>query len=318
MPRRRTRVSYTRRVAMSIPLVRQLLGGALIVGLTGVVCAQYDPFADVKHADVAGITLAYVEMGKGEPLVFVHGSGADLRTWGYQLQHFASTRRTLAYSRRFHHPNPPPGPDNSYAPGTHAADLVAFLDATVGDAPADVVAASYGGLVALIAAREHPQRFERLVLVEPIVLALLPEGSDDARGAAGLDEARAQMLEGRTEEAIETFVTTIVGPLAYALMPESTRQMLEANVAELKAEAAYPRADLVSSFGCTDAGAITAPSLLVSGRLSAPFLKAMSRRLAECLPDVETVEIAGAAHAVHAQQVEAFNGALAGFLASNR
>jgi pimeloyl-ACP methyl ester carboxylesterase len=299
-------------------LVRQVYVAGLTLLLVCGLAAQYDPFAAAERVRVNGTELAFVAMGEGEPLVFVHGSGADLRTWGYQLQFFAHQRRAVAYSRRFHHPNALPGSEASYAPELHAADLAAFLRHLAADAPADVVAASYGGLVALIAARDHPGRFRRLVLVEPIVLALLPEGSDEARGAAGLDLARDQLVAGRSEEAIETFVTTVVGPLAYRLMSASTRQMLQDNLPELRAEAAYPRAALVSSFGCDDARKISVPTLLVSGSLSAPFLKRMSRELAGCLPEAETVEIGGAAHAVHAQQVAAFNDAVAGFLDGDR
>ena len=34
-----------------------------------------------KTADVNGSALAYLEQGQGEPVVFVHGSASDLRTW---------------------------------------------------------------------------------------------------------------------------------------------------------------------------------------------------------------------------------------------
>ena len=39
----------------------------------------------VSRVTVQGAELAWVEQGSGIPVVFVHGSGADLRTWGYQM-----------------------------------------------------------------------------------------------------------------------------------------------------------------------------------------------------------------------------------------
>ena len=35
----------------------------------------------MAHVDVDGARLAYTEAGRGEPLVFVHGSLEDLRIW---------------------------------------------------------------------------------------------------------------------------------------------------------------------------------------------------------------------------------------------
>ena len=52
---------------------------------------------------------------------------------------------------------------------------------------------------------------------------------------------------------------------------------------------------------------VTAPTLLVDGGASAPFLQAMTRAVGACLPHVDMHTVPGASHAVHAQQVQAFN-----------
>jgi len=41
-----------------------------------------------------------VERGTGEPVVFVHGSASDYRTWHSQLDELGQRYRTIAYSRR--------------------------------------------------------------------------------------------------------------------------------------------------------------------------------------------------------------------------
>ena len=61
----------------------------------------------VKEIVVNGATLHYVEEGTGTPVVFVHGSFGDYRTWHYQMEPFARHYKTIAYSRRYYYPNEP-------------------------------------------------------------------------------------------------------------------------------------------------------------------------------------------------------------------
>lgn len=288
-------------------IVAMMLAGAAAV-------AQYDPFAGARTAQVGGAALAYVERGAGgTPLVLVHGSGADLRTWGYQLQHFAASRRTIAYSRRFHHPNAPPAPRDAYDPAGHAADLVALIRALAGGR-ADVVASSYGGVVALMAARGTPGVIRRLVVVEPVLFSLLEPGAPEGSSLEPLHLARKQLLDGDAEQATRTFVSTIIAPGAYELMPASTREMLRDNLPELTAEARAPLPATAPPFTCADAGGVGVPVLVVDGAASAAFLRAIARKVAACLPKGESHTVAGAAHAVHAQQAGAFNALVQAFL----
>lgn len=41
--------------------------------------------SEAQTVEVNGATLAYIEEGTGDPVVFVHGAISDLRTWQYQL-----------------------------------------------------------------------------------------------------------------------------------------------------------------------------------------------------------------------------------------
>jgi len=289
---------------------------AAVVALlaTASTAAQYDPFADARHASVNGIRLAYVERGVGgTPLVLVHGSGADLRTWGYQLQFFGQTRRTIAYSRRYHHPNAPPGATAVYSAQQQADDLAAFTG-DVASGRADLVASSYGAVVALLVARDHPALVRRLVLVEPVVFSLLTADSPEAREASALDTARRQLLEGEAEPAMRTFLSALMAPGAFELLPESTRAMLRDNLPELTAEARVPLVTMAPRYTCQDARRVTAPTLLIDGGASAAFLRTMTRAVGACLPSVEARTVPGAAHAVHAQQAQAFNTLVRDFL----
>jgi pimeloyl-ACP methyl ester carboxylesterase len=67
-----------------------------------VTLVEYE-FRQCRHGNIG---LAYVEQGRGAPVVLVHGGGpTDLRTWGQQLEAFAERFRVIACSQRYHYPN---------------------------------------------------------------------------------------------------------------------------------------------------------------------------------------------------------------------
>ena len=269
--------------------------------------AQYDPFAEARQAEVNGARLAYVERGTGgTPVILVHGSGADLRTWGYQLQHFGQTRRTIAYSRRFHHPNAPPAAGDVYAAGQQSDDLAAFIG-SVASGRADIVASSYGAVIALMAARNHPGRVRRLVLVEPVAFSMLTPGSAEASASDRARRRAAPTARGR-ERAGDADVSIGVD-WAGRLRPDARVHARHAARQPARADGRGACAAVTTSprYTCQDVARVTAPTLLIDGGASAPFLRAMTRAVGACLPHVDMRTIPGASHAVHAQQVQAFN-----------
>ena len=288
-----------------------LIGASVMAAAVAVPAAA--PPAAPHRTTVNGVELAWVARGRGAPVVLVHGSGADLRTWGYQMEPFARAGfRAVAYSRRYHHPNAPPDDGAPpYSAALHAGDLAAFIHA-LGAGPAHVVASSYGAVVALVAAGLHPERLASLVLTEPAMLALLDGSAGEADGLARLESARSLLGRGDVEGALHAFTDVVVGPGAYFLMPASTRAMNTDNLPELRLEAAAPLGDPPDS--CDDARRIGLPTLLITGEGSPQFFRRIADRLGECLPQVERVLVPGAAHAVHAQQPDRFNELVAAFL----
>jgi pimeloyl-ACP methyl ester carboxylesterase len=291
----------------------RLLTAMLIASALALPARQYDPFAEAKTVALNGTSLAYVERGSGgTPVVFVHGTGADLRTFGYQLQFFEQSRKVLVFSRRYHHPNPTPQAGAVYRIDQHVADL-AMLVRHLAGGRADIVGTSSGGLIAALLAIEHPASVRRLVLVEPVAFGLLP---DDVAGPAlaQFETARRQLREGATEAALRSFVGAIIAPGAYDFMPASTRQMLSDNLPELAAESRVPLPGLDPLVVCADLARVRAPTLVLTGGNSASFFKAMSNRVYQCVPGAVADAIPGAAHAVHAQQADGFNQRVRAFL----
>ena len=52
---------------------------------------------EVKAVFINGDSIHYIDMGKGDPVVFVHETLGDYRTWQTQMDTFAKNYRVIAY-----------------------------------------------------------------------------------------------------------------------------------------------------------------------------------------------------------------------------
>ncbi len=141
------------------------LGGG--IGLAR--AANEPPTLAVKVVRVGNVELHYVERGNGVPVIFVHGSVDDYRSFESQLEPLSQRYRVISYSRRYNFPNATSIPSGSHSALVEAADLAILLQA-LGAYPAHVVGHSYGAYTALILAMNHPELVRSLVLAEPPLL----------------------------------------------------------------------------------------------------------------------------------------------------
>ena len=285
---------------------------------------------DLRPIDIHGARLAYVEHGQGEPVVFVHGTSQDVRTWRAQIEPVAREYRAIAYSRRYARPNTdiPPGQDDPMQP--HIADLIALLG-TLDAAPAHLVGNSWGGFIALLVAVQEPALVRSLTLCEPPVIPLFisnePRPSEILRllarkpvdafrivrfGLGVVEPAKKAHREGDAEKADRIFGTALLGKKHFAALPPERRQMLDENRAAEVAQllgAGFPplRADDVRS--------VRAPVLLVNGDSSGPlFRSTIPATLHRLLQNSRRAVIANASHMMHEDNPPAFNDALLRFL----
>ncbi|HEY2659811.1 MAG TPA: alpha/beta fold hydrolase [Caulobacteraceae bacterium] len=116
----------------------------------------------MPHARLPTLDLYYERMGAGPPLLFISGTGGDLRTKPNVLDGpLTKAFDVLAYDQRGLGRSAKP--DTPYSMADYADDAAALMDA-VGWASARVVGVSFGGMVAQELALRHPARVERLVL----------------------------------------------------------------------------------------------------------------------------------------------------------
>ena len=145
----------------------------------------------VEYFKSDGLKLAYRVEGEGDPILLVHGFASTHRAnWietGWSRALIDAGFRVILPDMRGHGASEACYAVEDYTLSAMAGDLVALLD-HLGEAGADIMGYSMGAMVALVAAMEHPTRFDRVIAAGvgarlmdddrdpgPVVAALLAE-----------------------------------------------------------------------------------------------------------------------------------------------
>ena len=251
----------------------------------------------LKVSWVNGVELHYLERGRGEVVVFVHGGLGDYREWAPAIGPFSQRYRVVAYSRRYDYPNTNPKMTD-YSAVTDAKDLAGLLN-VLRLRRVHLVAYSYGALGSLIYATQHPGRVHTLILAEPPVFKWLPEIPG---GKAQLNHfmtalwkpAGEAFRRDRSEEALRITSDYFGGRGSYSALPAEIRNRLISDLPEWRAlmtsAMPFPMADrsLVKR--------LKVPVLLITGEKTLPEMRTSTYELSRILPDAKLVVIPGARH----------------------
>jgi pimeloyl-ACP methyl ester carboxylesterase len=285
----------------------------------------------MPQVNVKDAALEYVEAGEGEPVVLVHGSASDYRTWHLQHEALAEQFRVISYSRRYHWPNEliPDGAD--YAMAKHLADLRAIVHARDA-APAHLVGHSYGAFLCLLLAQQEPCLVRSLVLAEPPVVTLFvsntPKPSELLKllvtrprtaaaiiklGATGLGPATAAAKRGDMEDAMRLFGMAALGRKAYGSLSQARKEQVRANLfrAEFLGSGFLP-------LKVEELRGIRTPTLLLTGQSSPRVFHRLADRLEELLPRAVRVNIPDASHIMHEDNAPACTIAVRSFIEKHR
>ncbi|MEX1153427.1 alpha/beta fold hydrolase [Parvibaculum sp.] len=113
-----------------------------------------------------GLRLAYRVEGEGDPILLAHGFASTHRVnWietGWSRALMEAGFRVIMPDMRGHGESDKPHEAENYTLSAMAADLVALID-HLGEPGADLMGYSMGAMVALVAAMEWPDRFDRVI-----------------------------------------------------------------------------------------------------------------------------------------------------------
>jgi pimeloyl-ACP methyl ester carboxylesterase len=294
--------------------MRQIaLPALLLAALCGSALAQ-QPASGLQAVLANGYRFAYVESGAGRPVILVHGALGDYRFWDSLRTAGSDSIRFIAYSRRYHAPNPwrPDDPPAGYE--ASAADLAALIRALRLERPV-LVGHSWGGGVALQTALRFPDLVGGVVLAEPVADSMIENPADRApaadRSRRVYTEALARNPEHQPDSAMRVVVEAWLGEDAWSHLPPLERERLRDNAHALRSSASPQPA-----VSCAALGRLPMPVLLVGGGASAPRFRATLDGLEHCLPGASRDTIPAAGHRFPSTHAQDFHEVLTRFVAA--
>jgi esterase len=282
--------------------------------MTGTV-APTEP--EVRTVDARGLRFNVVLWGDPSlpPVVFLHGFGGHARTWDHAARSLRDRFHVLAVDQR--------GPGDTEWADTYGSrpmvdDLAALGDA-VGLGRFALVGASMGGVNGYCFAAEHPERVERLAVID-IGPEVDRRGVERIMANAGADTVFAD-ARGAFVSAREEF------PLADEAM---LRNRVERNLRPTgdgrvtwKTDPALrdftrPRAEIRPEVQWERWRAVQCPTLLVRGAESDILSAEVAARMLDEQPHARLVTIGGAGHPVTMDRPVEHDAALREFLLERR
>lgn len=251
---------------------------------------------------VNGVRIAYQDIGRGDPLVLVHGSWGSHHNWDTVVPLLAEHYRVISYDRRGHSGSERVAGQGTFAEDTE--DLAALMQA-LDAAPAWVVGNSVGAVITLRLAAHRPDLLRGVVVHEPPLRALRAEADEPLRAVLDLIHA------GEHAVAAERFVEDVAfGPGAWSQLPEAVRDTMAGNAPTYLDEELAPDSRVVDE---TRLARYRGPVLVTSGSSSPPMFRPVAPYLGTVLPQARRVEYPEAGHIPHATHPELFSRELMAF-----
>jgi 3-oxoadipate enol-lactonase len=161
--------------------------------------------------------LAHDDVGKGAPLVLLHGFPHDRALWAPQRRALSRRARVIAPDLRGFGASAALGDAPTTVDG-HADDVAALLDA-LGSERAVIGGLSIGGYIALAFWRRHRAR------VSGLLLADTRAGPDSEEGKAKRREMIASARAGGAAAVADAMMPGMIGKSTRAKHPEIVREM---------------------------------------------------------------------------------------------
>jgi pimeloyl-ACP methyl ester carboxylesterase len=290
-------------------MMRKMLIARRSLLALGAYCLSPDAdAAEERFFDSAGIRIRYIEEGRGEPVVLVHGYTSDAEAQWTQtdvLQALAARYHVIALDARGHGSSGKPHDPAQYGPemGFDILRLLDYLDIT----RAHIVGYSMGAHIVAQLVTTHPERFLTATL-----------GGAPGRFSWSVeDQQRVEREAAEMEQGL--LRSQILRLWPHGQLPLTEERILELSATQLagqdpRALAAVRRSNPAQVVTLAQMAAVTVPMLGVVGTAD-PYLSQFLE-LKAVMPQLDLVTIEAASHGSAPGRPE-FSQAILAFLRTN-
>jgi pimeloyl-ACP methyl ester carboxylesterase len=246
----------------------------------------------MKRAKINGLSLGFIQKGKGEALILLHGGVSDSRYWRTQVDSFSRGFNVIAWDA--------PGcgisddPPKNFSLADYADSLAGLIDYLEIKHP-HILGLSFGGGLAISFYERYPEIPQTLILVSAYAgwAGSLPK--DEVRRR--VQHARAQAKMDR-DSVSEAWLPSLFSPSATQEMKHSVKSIIKDF---------HPEGMLVMLDAFADADLrgvlpnITVPTLLLYGEEDARSPIHVAKNLHDLIPTSELIIIPGIGHLVNVE-----------------
>ena len=236
-----------------------------------------------------GLRMAYLEGGHGEPLVLLHGFGADKDNFTPIGRHLVGRYRVIVPDLIGFGDSSHPA-DADYSPTAQAERMSAFLGA-IGLARAHVGGSSMGGQIALTWAVRRPDEVQSLWLLDPAGIWSAPPSEVGKAWLAG----RPNPLLVSSEDEFDALISLVMAPPQFRIPRFLQDVVARQRIRNRPLEERVFKAIAADSIEQRIAGSIK-PTLIVFGALDRVVDPATAPVLRRLLPLSRVLLMPGVGH----------------------
>lgn len=236
--------------------------------------------------EVDGLRIAYRRAGAGDPLLLMHGGFEDSRLWMDDMARLAEHVDVIAWDA------PGCGASDDVPAGWRAADwsraAASFIDALGLEHPA-VAGISFGSVLALLLARDHPASVGGLVLVGAYA---------GWRGSLEDEEyeRRVESVQYTLDHPVEEWADDFLASVYTADTPPKRRNLARELVNHWRRDTTRALLDVMTLDLSGSLASIETPTAVVRGAEDARSPADASLGIVERMPNARFVELAGVGH----------------------
>ena len=277
-----------------------------------------------KVVNAGGVDIEYLDVGKGEPIVFVHGAFNDYRSWGHYMVPVSESHRYISYSRRYYGTQYWKDEGEYFSIEIFAKDLINFIESLELES-VHLVTWSSGARAATAAAVLRPELIKSIVHFEPVDNSVMAGMSDfetieklKNEWFAGFKPVIDHIKNGDEEGATRLLFEHVyeLNDDGYSNEREQFKEVIRQNAKTLPL--LFSRKKQKIELTCDYVSRANTPTLIVHGDETHGYWKRMALRFAECSPDATLVSMEGTNHYAPIERIEDFSKLVVDFVNDNQ